>query len=88
MLAVLKAGDEVLVVDCVYAPTRRFCDGLLKRFGVTTRYFGARAVGRGGDGRMARPATRLIVLESPGSLTFEMQDVAGHRRAPPGRAAC
>ena len=74
MLAVLKAGDEVLAADCVYRPTRRFCDTVLKRFGVTTRYYP-------GDLdptqllAMTGPATRLIVMESPGSLTFEMQDV-------------
>lgn len=74
MLAVLESGDEVLAADCVYAPTRRFCDGFLRRFGVTTRYFPARATA---DEVMASAtsATRLIVLESPGSLTFELQDV-------------
>jgi cystathionine beta-lyase len=74
MLAVLKAGDEVLAVDCVYAPWRRFCDGVLARFGIATRYVPATA---GADEIMAMvgPATRLIALESPGSLTFEIQDV-------------
>jgi cystathionine beta-lyase len=75
MLAVLKAGDEVLVSDVVYKPTRRFCDRVLKRFGVEARYFDpaiepARLVGE------ASEATRLILMESPGSLTFEMQDMA------------
>ncbi len=73
MLAVLKAGDEVLVADCVYKPTRRFCDRVLGRFGVTTRYFAGDAAPEAVMA-MATPATRLIVLESPGSLTFEMQD--------------
>jgi cystathionine beta-lyase len=75
MLAVLKAGDEVLVVDSVYKPTRRFCDRVLKPFGVTTRYYDPRLTPEelvSGAG----PATRLIVLESPGSLSFEMQDLA------------
>jgi cystathionine beta-lyase len=74
MMAVLAAGDEVIAVDCAYAPIRRFCDGMLKRFGVTTRYAPARATA---DEMMAlvTPATKLIVLESPGSLTFELQDV-------------
>jgi cystathionine beta-lyase len=73
MLAVLKAGDEVLVTETVYKPTRRFCDNVLRRFGVAVRYHPARA---SADDlmAMATPATRLIVLESPGSLTFEMQD--------------
>jgi cystathionine beta-lyase len=79
MLAVLKAGDEVLVVDNVYKPSRRFCDTVLKRFGVDVRYFDPRTppedlLASGGD------AARLIVLESPGSLTFEMQDLAAIAR--------
>jgi cystathionine beta-lyase len=73
LLAVLKAGDEVLVSDAIYKPTRRFCDQVLKRFGVTTTYFepdaGAEALVGG-----ASQAVRLILMESPGSLTFEMQD--------------
>lgn len=74
MLAVLKAGDEVLVTDAVYKPTRRFCDRVLTRFGVGVRYYAPRTPP---DTLMAMagPATRLIVLESPGSLTLEMQDV-------------
>jgi cystathionine beta-lyase len=74
MLAVLKAGDEVLVTDAVYKPTRRFCAHVLARYGVATRYFDPRA-GAEAVLAMATPATRLIVLESPGSLSFEMQDV-------------
>ncbi len=74
ILAVVQAGDEVLVTDAVYKPTRRFCDRVLARFGVRTRYFAPDAAP---DEVMslASPATRLVVLESPGSLTFEMQDV-------------
>ncbi|HEX2561257.1 cystathionine beta-lyase [Phenylobacterium sp.] len=75
MLAVLKAGDEVLVVDTVYNPTRRFCDHVLTRFGVAVRYFDP---AQPPDELMGGTSeqTRLIVLESPGSLTFEMQDLA------------
>ncbi|MDR7229751.1 cystathionine beta-lyase [Caulobacter sp. BE264] len=74
LLAVLKAGDEVLVVDSAYKPTRRFCDRVLGRFGVTTRYYDPKL---SPDALMAlvTPSTRLIVLEAPGSLTFEMQDI-------------
>jgi cystathionine beta-lyase len=72
--AVLRAGDEVLVVDSVYAPTRRYFDRVLSRFGVKVGYFSARAkpveVMAAGGANL-----RLIVLESPGSLTFEIQDV-------------
>ena len=75
LLAVLKAGDEVLVSDAAYKPTRRFCDQVLRRFGVATRYYDPALspedlVASAGD------ATRLILMESPGSLTFEMQDMA------------
>jgi len=74
LLAVLSAGDEVLVVDCIYAPTRRFCDKVLARFGVKTRYFHP-SLEPQAVLAMATPATKVIVLESPGSLTFDMQDV-------------
>jgi cysteine-S-conjugate beta-lyase len=75
LLAVLRAGDEVRVTDAIYRPTRRFGDHLLKRFGVTVRYFDPRQspedlVGGASD------AVRLILMESPGSLSFEMQDMA------------
>jgi cystathionine beta-lyase len=75
LLAVVKAGDRVLVADSIYAPTRRFCDRVLRRLGVEIDYYPARAtpeaiMAQGGE------ALRLIVLESPGSMTFEMQDVA------------
>jgi cystathionine beta-lyase len=74
LLAVLKAGDDLLVVDSVYAPTRRFCDKVLSRFGITTRYFDP-AHDAGQVMALAAPNTRAIVLESPGSLTFEIQDI-------------
>ena len=75
LLAVLKTGDEVLVTDVIYKPTRRFCDHVLKRFGVAVRYFDPRLpADQIVDG--ASPATRLILMESPGSLSFEMQDLA------------
>lgn len=74
LLAVLKAGDEVLVVDNIYKPTRRFCDTVLQRFGVKTTYFDPRQPPEALIGG-ASEATRLILLESPGSLTMEMQDL-------------
>lgn len=79
MLAVLKAGDEVLVVDNIYKPTRRFCDHVLKRFGVAVRYFDPR-LSPEELLALATDATRLIAMESPGSLTFEMQDLAAVAR--------
>lgn len=79
LLAVLNAGDEILVTDTIYKPTRRFCDKVLKPFGVKTTYFDPatppeRLVGEAPD------ATRLILMESPGSLTFEIQDMAAVAR--------
>jgi cystathionine beta-lyase len=74
LMSVLEAGDEVLVADGVYRPTRRCCDELLTRFGITTRYFASRATA---DDimAMAGPTTRAVFLESPASLSFEFQDV-------------
>lgn len=74
LLSALRAGDEVLVTDAAYGPTRRFCDRFLKRYGVTARYYPPRA---GADEIMtlAQERTRLIVLESPGTITLEMQDI-------------
>jgi cysteine-S-conjugate beta-lyase len=73
LLAYVKAGDHVLMVDTVYGPSRRFCDTVLARFGVNTTYYDP-AIG-GGIASLIRDNTKVIFLESPGSLTFEMQDV-------------
>lgn len=73
MLAVLVPGDHVLMVDSAYGPTRTLCDGLLARMGVHTTYYDP-LVGTGIAG-LVTDATRLIFMESPGSLTFEVQDV-------------
>jgi len=74
MLALLSPGDHVLVVDSAYDPTRSLCDGLLKRMGIATTYYPPGIAA--GIEAMIRPETRLIFLESPGSLTFEVQDVS------------
>ena len=71
--AFVKTGDHLLVVDSAYGPTRRFCETVLKRFGVATTYYDPR-IGAG-IARLIQPNTRVIFLEAPGSLTFEMQDV-------------
>lgn len=73
LTAFVKSGDHLLVVDSVYGPTRRFCETVLKRFGVSTTYYDPR-IGAG-IAKLIQPNTRLIFLEAPGSLTFEMQDV-------------
>lgn len=76
LLSVLQAGDELLMVDSVYGPTRRFCDEVLVRLGVTTRYYDPLSTAAE-VAEMAGEKTRAILLESPGSLTFEVQDVPG-----------
>ncbi len=73
LLTVLKAGDELLMVDSVYGPTRRFCDGFLARTGITTRYYDP-MIGKGMS-ELIGERTRAIFLESPGSGTLEVQDV-------------
>jgi cysteine-S-conjugate beta-lyase len=73
LLAFLAAGDHLLVTDAVYRPTRRFCDGVLKRLGVTTTYYDP-LIGAG-IAKLMQKNTRVIFAESPGSQTFEVQDV-------------
>ncbi|MDH3715011.1 MAG: cystathionine beta-lyase [Gammaproteobacteria bacterium] len=71
--ALAKHGDHLLVTDSVYGPTRRFCDEVLSRFGIATTYYDP-GVGAGIE-TLFRDNTRLVYLEAPGSLTFEMQDI-------------
>jgi cystathionine beta-lyase len=73
LLTMLSPGDELLMVDSVYGPTRSFCDGLLKRYGVATRYYDP-LVGEG-IAELFTERTRAVFMESPGSLTMEVQDV-------------
>lgn len=73
LLSVLRSGDHLLVTDSVYAPTRKFCDTVLARFGVSTTYFDPLLGERIAE--LFRANTRAVFLESPGSLSFEVQDV-------------
>ncbi len=73
LLAFVEAGDSILMVDSVYQPTRKFCDTTLKRLGVTTVYYDP-LIGAGIKD-LITPKTRLIFTESPGSQTFEVQDI-------------
>jgi cystathionine beta-lyase len=73
LLALLSSGEELLAPDNVYGPTRRFCDTILKRYGVATRHYDP-LIG-GGIAALIGDRTRAIFLESPGSLTMEVQDV-------------
>jgi cysteine-S-conjugate beta-lyase len=73
LLAVVKAGDHILVSDSVYRPNRTFCDSILKRMGVETTYYEP-LIGAGIEA-LIRPNTSVIFLETPGSQTFEVQDI-------------
>jgi cysteine-S-conjugate beta-lyase len=73
LLAVLKADDHLLVCDNAYRPTRNFCNGLLARYGVETTFFDP-LIG-GGIVQLFKPNTRAVVVEAPGSQTFEMPDI-------------
>ena len=73
LTAFVKQGDHILVTDSVYNPTRKFCDGVLKRFGVETTYYDPLIGDEIKD--LIKSNTSVIFLESPGSLTFEIQDL-------------
>jgi cysteine-S-conjugate beta-lyase len=73
LLAVLKAGDHVLICDNAYRPTRNFCNGMLVRYGVETSYFDP-LIGAGIAG-LFKPNTRAVLVEAPGSQSFEMPDI-------------
>lgn len=75
MLAYLAAGDHLLLPDHCYGPTRNFADGMLTRLGVSTTYYPPTIDAAGLEAHM-RPNTRVVYLESPGSHTFEVQDVS------------
>ena len=77
ILSVCGAGDHILVADNAYGPTRIFCDRTLKRFGVETSYYAP-----GADiAPLLKPSTKAVFCESPGSLTFEMQDIPALAKA-------
>jgi cystathionine beta-lyase len=73
LLSVLQAGDHLLITDSVYLPTRKFADGVLKRYGIESTYYDP-LIGSGIAGLM-RSNTRAVFVEAPGSLSFEVQDV-------------
>jgi cystathionine beta-lyase len=73
LTAFVQQGDHVLMVDSTYDPTRRYCDQLLGRFGVETTYYDPLI---GADiAKLLRPNTKVVFVESPGSVTFEVQDI-------------
>jgi len=75
IISVVKTGDHILMVDNVYEPTRDYCEKILAKLGITTTYYDP-LIGVGIDA-LIQDNTSLIFLESPGSITMEIQDVSG-----------
>ena len=86
LMTATKAGDHLLVTNSAYGPTRIFCNGVLKRFGVETEYYDPRL--RAGVAALMRENTSAILTESPGSLTMEVQDLPAIAQAAAARGAC
>lgn len=85
LLALLDPGDHLLVTDSVYGPTRRFCDSHLARLGIAVTYYDPLL---GADiASLFRPETKAVFCESPGSLTFEVQDIPAIARIAHERGA-
>lgn len=83
LLGTTRAGDHVLVTDSVYGPTRRFCENQLRGLGIDVSYYDPLIAGD--IGRLVRGNTKVVYTESPGSLSFEVQDIpaiaeAAHQR--------
>ena len=74
LLAFLGAGGHCLVPDCIYGPTRRFCDTMLQRMGIETTYYDP-MLPEAALHALMRPNTQVVMAESPGSHSFEVQDV-------------
>ncbi len=80
LLAYLGAGDHLLVPDSLYGPSRDFCEGMLTRLGVQVTFYDP-AVTEAEAAALMRPNTRVLFAESPGSHSFEVQDVPALVRA-------
>lgn len=86
LLSVVKAGDDILITDSVYRPTRNFCATVLARLGVSTRYYDP-LVGAG-IAELVQPNTSVIFTEAPGSQSFEMQDIPAIAAAAHAHGIC
>ncbi len=86
LLAFLKSGDHCLMPDSVYGPARSFANGVLQRFGVETTFYDP-VIDEAGIADLMRPNTTVVYTESPGSHTFEVQDVPAIARAAHARGA-
>ena len=86
LMAVVKAGDHILVTDSAYRPARVFCDTVLKRMGVATQYYDP-ASGAGIAG-LIQQRTSAVFVEAPGSQSLEMQDIPAIAATAHARGAC
>ena len=86
LLTALSAGDHLLITDSVYGPSRHFADTTLKRMGIETTYYDP-CIGAGIEALM-RPNTRAVLIESPGSQSFEVQDVPAIAQVAHAHDAC
>jgi cystathionine beta-lyase len=86
LLTALKSGDHVLVTDSAYQPTRTFCNGFLRRMNIETTYYDP-LIGAGIESLM-RPNTKAVLVEAPGSQSFEMQDIPAIAEVAHERGAC
>ena len=85
-MSFLKSGDHLLMTDSTYAPTRKFCNTVLQRFGVETTYYDP-LIGANIEDLM-QPNTRVVFTEAPGSITFEMQDIPAIAKVAHAAGAC
>jgi cystathionine beta-lyase len=86
LMTATKAGDHALIVDSAYQPTRTLCDTVLRRFGVEVEYYDP-LIGAG-IAALMRPSTSVVLLESPGSLSMEIQDAPAIASAAHARGVC
>jgi cystathionine beta-lyase len=86
LLTALKAGDHLLVSDSAYLPTRTFCNGFLRRMNIETTYYDP-LIGAGIEALM-RPNTKAVLVEAPGSQSFEMQDIPAIAEVAHAHGAC
>lgn len=73
LIAFAEAGDHILMTDNCYGPSRKSCEEILRRFGVDVEYYPP-MIGTEIE-KLFRPNTKLVFMEAPGSLTFEVQDI-------------
>ena len=86
LMTALSAGDHLLVTDSAYQPARIFCDSTLKRMGIETTYYDPLV---GADiAALMRPNTKGVFVESPGSQSFEVQDIPAIAAVAHAHGAC